>query len=187
MFATTRPLLDLSGEPALMKYLEKSLDKFRANAVKNPASRLAELKIIHLRGPVKREAPKGYAYDLSYTDCEDRELFSQFPEVQALIGFIRGALNLQQLGNVMMSEMGPGAFIEPHFDPGQYFEHYRRIHVPIVTDPKCICYSMEHPMNGRLESVNMSVGNVWELNNSDLHWFHHLGEKPRFHVVFDAC
>lgn len=188
MFAQTQAVVDLSTEGALLDYLAKSFDKFNAIAVQNPADRLKDLRLIHLRGPKRKEPPKGYAYDASYIECEDKPLMEQFPEVIALVSFIRGTLGCQQVGNVMMSVIGEGAFILPHTDPGAYFEHYRRLHIPIFTDPQCVAYAMSYPLASKpkqLVEMHFSVGNVWELNNCDIHWFQHRGTKPRFHVVVD--
>jgi hypothetical protein len=113
----------------------------------------------------------------------------EFPEAEALVTFLRGQLKLTQVGNVMMSLMEPGAFIEPHQDPGSYFEFYRRIHVPIISDPGCVCYSVKYPIqpyDKTLETTYMEAGHVWELNNCDYHWFEHHGSGPRYHLVFDA-
>lgn len=190
MFTETKPIINLASEGALLDYLAKSFDKFSALAVQNPADRLKDLRLIHLRGPKRKEAPAGYIYDLTYVECENRPIMEQFPEVEALVSYIKGTLGCTQVGNVMMSVIGEGAFILPHFDPGAYFEHYRRLHIPIFTDPKCVAYSMAFPLASRQKSLietHMSVGNVWELNNCDIHWFHHRGTKPRFHVVIDTA
>lgn len=190
MFAPTRPVIDLSAEGALLDYLGRSWDKFDALAVQNPADRLKDLRLLHLRGPVRKDAPSGYRYDTSYIDCEDRPSMAQFPEVAALVSFIKGSLGYTQVGNIMMSVIGKGAFILPHFDPGTYFEHYHRLHVPIFTDESCMAYSVAFPIAEQakqLVKTHMTVGHVWELNNCDIHWFHHQGVKPRFHVVIDAA
>lgn len=189
MHSTTKIIVDLKYETAILSYLAKSLPKFRSHAIKNPATRLAELSIIHLRGPKILDAPTNYGYDLQYTDCEDRPLMAEFPEAKSLVNFLKGQLELKQIGNIMMSVMEPGAYIEPHQDPGKYFEYYRRIHVPIISDPECKCYSIKYPITAgvkMLETTYMEVGTAWELNNCDLHWFHHKGAKPRYHLVFDA-
>lgn len=189
MFAQTRKVVDLRGESALLAYLERRYETFELHAIHNPASRLKDLRIMHLRGPKQTAQPKGYAYGLEHTECEDRPVYELFPEVQALVSFVQGSLGYRQVGNVMLSVMAPGTWIDPHCDPGQYFEHYHRIHVPVMTDPQCICAAVKHPISwGRqVEHVNLEVGWAWELNNSDYHWFYHRGKAPRYHVVFDAC
>ena len=188
MFAQTRPIVDLRGEPALLAYLERRYRSFDALAVNNPASRLKDLRILHLRGPKITSAPQGYAYGLEHTQCADRPVYDEFPEVRALVSFIQGMTGFAQVGNVMLSVMPPGTAIEPHCDPGAYFEYYHRIHVPVVSDPGCICVAMKHPIaSGRqIEHTHLATGWAWELNNCDYHWFYHHGTAPRFHVVFDA-
>lgn len=188
MLAQTRKIVDLRGERALLDYLQRRYHAFEDQSVANPASRLKDLRILHLRGPAIAAAPKGYAYGLEYTQCVDRPVYEQFPEVQALVAFVRGSLGFTQVGNVMLSVMPPDTAIEPHWDPGQYFEYFHRIHVPIITDPLCICASLKHPIGPgpQVERCNLEVGWAWELNNCDYHWFYHDGKTPRYHVVFDA-
>lgn len=188
MLAPTRRVVDLRDEHALLRYLEKRYLHFTGMAVRNPASRLKDLKILHLRGPKNEVAPKGYAYNLDYTGCEDRPAYEDFPEVRALVSYVQGSLGYGQVGNVMLSVMPPGTFIEPHWDPGEYFEYYHRIHVPVITDPLCVCAALRHPMapGRQVDHVNLEVGWAWELNNCDYHWFYHRGTEPRYHVVFDA-
>lgn len=184
MHCVTGKVFDLSGEPALLEYIAAQETKFHQHAIQNPASRLKDLYVIHLRGPTA--SSEAYSYGEEHLTCVDKPAYQDWPEVRALVGFILGALDLKQLGNVSVSCMYPGAFIEPHVDPGLYFKHYRRLHVPIVTNPACYCYYVSYPVTGALDKVNMAPGHVWELNNCDHHWFHNTGSTNRMHVVIDA-
>lgn len=189
MFASTTSVLDLRGEGALLDYLVKSRSKFLKHAIQNPVSKLRDLKMIHLRGPKNTVQPDQYTYGLDHVDCEDRPLMNEFPEVKALVSFLQGSLSYSKVGNVMMSEIQGGAFIEPHCDPGLYFEQYHRIHVPIITDPRCFAYSVSYPITSEAKQIvetNLAVGFAWELNNCDIHWFEHKGVIPRYHVVLDV-
>ena len=188
MFAQTRRIVDLRDQQVLLESLAECYEDFAQRAANNPAFRLKDLRILHLRGPRLTSAPKGYAYGLEHTDCADRPIYEEFSQVRALVSHVLQVAGFNAIGNVMLSVMTPGTSIEPHFDPGLYFEYYHRIHVPIFTDPGCICVSLKYPISSgrQVEHIHLESGWAWELNNCDYHWFYHWGARPRFHIVFDA-
>ncbi len=61
------------------------------------------------------------------------------------------------------------------------FKFSRRIHVPIITNEKCIFKVGE-------ESINMKVGEIWEMNNDKLpHSVINDGDEDRVHLIIDWC
>jgi hypothetical protein len=61
------------------------------------------------------------------------------------------------------------------------FEFSRRIHVPIITNENCI-------FNVGEESINMKVGEIWEMNNDKLsHSVVNDGDEDRIHLIIDWC
>ena len=61
------------------------------------------------------------------------------------------------------------------------FKFSRRIHVPIITNDKCIFRVGE-------ESINMKVGEIWEMNNDKLpHSVMNDGDEDRVHLIIDWC
>ena len=61
------------------------------------------------------------------------------------------------------------------------FKFSRRIHVPIITNENCI-------FNVGEESINMKVGEIWEMNNDKLsHSVVNGGDEDRVHLIIDWC
>lgn len=65
-----------------------------------------------------------------------------------------------------------------HYDIGDYYEYMRRFHVPIQTNNDVIFYIEK-------SSVNMSVGQCWEVNNAKYHYVENNGDCDRIHLVID--
>lgn len=84
-------------------------------------------------------------------------------------GEIKSALLINLLKN---------SSIDRHVDAGEYFGKNNRIHIPIVTNEKCI-----FEVDG--EEVNMKEGEIWEINNNDKpHSVTNNGED-RVHLLID--
>ena len=70
--------------------------------------------------------------------------------------------------------------ILPHIDSG--YEHFfktKRIHIPIVTNDKC-----NFIVGG--EIVQMKMGEIWEINNSNkIHSVNNGGDTDRVHLLID--
>ena len=55
----------------------------------------------------------------------------------------------------------------------------KRIHIPIVTNPECIFTVGDN-------SINMKVGEIWEMNNDKMqHSVHNNGDEDRIHLIID--
>lgn len=61
------------------------------------------------------------------------------------------------------------------------FKFSKRIHIPIITNDQCIFHVGQ-------ESLNMKVGEIWEMNNDKLpHSFVNDGDEDRVHLIIDWC
>jgi len=69
--------------------------------------------------------------------------------------------------------------IDSHYDAGMYFVERNRIHIPIITNDKCIFEVND-------EEINMKQGEIWEINNSGKpHSVTNEGENDRIHLLID--
>ncbi len=74
----------------------------------------------------------------------------------------------------------PSSDISPHIDKGDFLTRIRRIHLPIHTNSDCYFV-----VGGVKQSF--SVGEVWEINNTDqVHSVHNLSNSRRIHLVVDV-
>jgi hypothetical protein len=74
------------------------------------------------------------------------------------------------------------SIIPTHVDSANNtFKFSKRIHIPIITNEKCI-------FNVGEESINMKVGEIWEMNNDKLsHSVVNDGDEDRVHLIIDWC
>jgi hypothetical protein len=72
----------------------------------------------------------------------------------------------------------PGVKIKPHYDDRWFHEHCRRIHVPIVTNEKCL-----HVFENRFAKLEYSK--IYEINNRILHSAVNSGTTNRVHLILD--
>ena len=100
--------------------------------------------------------------------------------------------NLNEISNLLNEKIGKGFIetailinlpktkkIDSHYDAGMYFSERNRIHIPIITNNKCI-----FEVNG--EEINMKQGEIWEINNSGKpHSVINGGEEDRIHLLID--
>lgn len=72
--------------------------------------------------------------------------------------------------------------IPTHVDSiNETFKVSRRIHIPLVTNDNCIFTVGD-------ESINMKVGEIWEMNNDKLpHSVVNDGDEDRVHLIIDWC
>jgi hypothetical protein len=92
-----------------------------------------------------------------------REIFSQCI-------FIRGEI----------ATLPPGVELGWHVDPMWFHEHCHRIHVPIITDSRCV-----QLWEG--SSQHLCAGKIYEINNRRRHSARNGSEDFRVHLIFDLC
>lgn len=78
----------------------------------------------------------------------------------------------------IMTRLDPQGEIEPHTDGGMSLKRCHRIHLPIITNEKCIFTTGE-------TSLHMRAGEVWEINNRQMHCVKNNGDEPRVHMILD--
>jgi hypothetical protein len=88
-------------------------------------------------------------------------------------GYVRGAYP-----RVMLANMPPGGVIPPHVDanPAALWPH--KIHVPLFTNDRVVCWfgEAEH---------HFPAGEAVEVNNLGGHWVRNGGDTDRVHLIFE--
>jgi len=109
---------------------------------------------------------------------ENYERFSPYIEkvVLATIENI-GEVKVRQ---AMLTKLNAHTVIPRHRDRGPLTSKTHRIHVPIITNMKCI-------FNVGEESRNLEAGKIWIIDNVDrYHSVENNGECDRVHLIVDA-
>jgi hypothetical protein len=100
--------------------------------------------------------------------------------------------DLISISKLLNQKLGPGSIetailinlpknkkIDRHFDYGNYFVERNRLHIPIITNDKCI-----FEVDG--ETINMKQGEIWEINNDGKsHSVINNGDTDRIHLLVD--
>lgn len=78
----------------------------------------------------------------------------------------------------MIVKLLPDSDIIPHSDESNYLGVVRRHHIPLKTNEKVLFH-----IDG--ESINMKVGECWEINNSRVHHVTNTSNEDRVHLIID--
>jgi hypothetical protein len=118
---------------------------------------------------------RGFAPAEGEKPIEDRPPLALLPYARLLITEVIGTKPLRCL----LARLSAGAVITPHIDLAPYFSKALRVHVPVTTSEQAWMYS-----SGL--SYRMKPGEVWVLNNSDLHGvWNASADQARIHVICD--
>ena len=79
---------------------------------------------------------------------------------------------------IIMTRLAPGGEIRPHRDGGYSLLRCHRIHLPIITNDKCVFRVGD-------TSMHMPAGELWEINNRLEHGVKNDGDEARIHMIFD--
>lgn len=78
----------------------------------------------------------------------------------------------------MIVKLLPDSDIVPHADESKYLGIVRRHHIPLKTN-KDVMFHIDG------ESINMKVGECWEINNSRVHHVTNDSHEDRVHMIID--
>lgn len=108
----------------------------------------------------------------NYDKCED-----------LLFGLLKVASSKFEdltIKQAMFARLACGVEIKRHKDVGPITQKTHRIHVPVITNEKCI-FTIEN------ESRNMKAGEVWLIDNTDrYHSVVNNGNCDRVHLIVDV-
>jgi Aspartyl/Asparaginyl beta-hydroxylase len=118
---------------------------------------------------------RGHAPAEGNLPIEDREALQFVPYVGEIITGLIPASPLRCL----LAKLPGGAVIAPHIDQADYFGKTIRIHIPVITHAQAWMYCAG-------SSYRMAAGEIWALNNSDMHavW-NASADAPRTHLICD--
>ncbi|MBS7456657.1 aspartyl/asparaginyl beta-hydroxylase domain-containing protein [Coralloluteibacterium stylophorae] len=117
---------------------------------------------------------RGYAPAEGDKPIEDRPALEHTPYIRHLIKEVVPA----RAQRCLLAKLHAGARIPLHMDRGNYFRATIRVHFPVQTDPSVIMYARGH-------AYTMRPGEVWALNNSNLHAVLNDWDQPRTHLICD--
>jgi quercetin dioxygenase-like cupin family protein len=84
-----------------------------------------------------------------------------------------------EIHTAILIKLPAGASIPTHRDAAPHFKLYRRIHLPIVTNPKCL-FTVGN------QTIHMKAGELWEIDNdTQPHSVVNGGSEDRVHLLID--
>ena len=163
------PLLQLlDAKPELWKEIE-ARQKFTGSPHK-------DTETIFVRGPLKMN----HYYVIWDTGSYDYPCMEYLKS--ALIPLLRPILEqlgVKDMGRVLIVNLKPSGHVTKHIDQGTYADRYQRFHLVLRSNQHCFQTSGS-------ELRRFDVGDVWWMNNKELHTAHNVGDSPRIHVIFDC-
>jgi len=142
-----------------------------------PGSPHEYIKDILLRGP---EIRMGDSLEKLQNElfCHNYSTMDNFPNLYHAVRTLMIAEWGTALGRVIVTKLPPGGVIHRHKDEGDAAEEYDRYHIVLAGD------------NGNMFFINdeqeeMLPGDVWWVENTELHWVENRGQEDRIHIVCD--
>jgi len=113
-------------------------------------------------------------------DFNDDTLISRYAITTELFKKAAEVLNLKKykVERYILAKLPAGKSILKHKDSQRIFGFSRRIHVPIITDSKCIFTVND-------EVIPMDKGSAIEINNLLYHSVDNKSDIDRVHLIFD--
>jgi quercetin dioxygenase-like cupin family protein len=109
--------------------------------------------------------------------AQDTEAYYHLPLVYEEVMTLAAAMNAEQIGRVVVTELKAGGRVLPHEDFGPYHDYYDRLHL-VIGGEGC------HFTCGK-EVVKMLPGDMWMFNNREVHEVHNDSAVARYHIVVD--
>jgi hypothetical protein len=79
---------------------------------------------------------------------------------------------------ILLTKLESKKSIMPHKDGGESLLVPNRIHIPIITNDQ-VFFSVDD------EVKNMKIGEMWEFNNSKIHFVNNFSNEDRVHLIAD--
>lgn len=83
-----------------------------------------------------------------------------------------------KVGRVLLTKLLAGKNIFKHKDYQKYLVLNNRCHIPIITNDR-VAFAVGD------ETLNMKVGECWEINNSRIHSVTNSSDEDRVHLIVD--
>ena len=118
--------------------------------------------------------------DMSHTPPQKTRYFDLFAaDVAPIIERLRDHFGNQGVFiRVLIARLNAQSEIKPHVDKGYSLINCNRVHVPLFTNDQ-----VQFSVGG--ESRTLNEGEVWEINNADVHAVTNASNSPRVHLIID--
>ncbi len=110
-----------------------------------------------------------------FTDKHDPvwyPVYSELPEITAIVSRLMSYMKGESLGTILITKLPSGGKIYPHVDSGWNAEYFDKFYVPIENyEGSTFNFNGEH--------INPTEGEVYQFDNSKLHWINNdsLGDR----------
>jgi len=79
---------------------------------------------------------------------------------------------------IILTRLAPHSQITQHVDDGHSLKCCHRIHMPVITNEKCVFHV-------GASSKTLRAGELWEINNRRVHAVGNDGDAARVHLIMD--
>ena len=118
--------------------------------------------------------------DMSHTPPQKTRYFDLLAaDVAPIIERLKGHFGREGVFiRVLIARLNAQSAIKPHVDKGYSLINCNRIHIPLFTNDQ-----VQFSVGG--ESRTLNEGEVWEINNADVHAVTNASDYPRVHLIID--
>ena len=118
--------------------------------------------------------------DMSHTPPQKTRYFDLLAaDVAPIIERLKGHFGREGVFiRVLIARLNAQSEIKPHVDKGYSLINCNRIHIPLFTNDQ-----VQFSVGG--ESRTLNEGEVWEINNADVHAVTNASDYPRVHLIID--
>lgn len=110
---------------------------------------------------------------------EQYKWYSEFKdEVESVRTLLREYYGQGNMPRIILTKLLAERNILPHVDTGEQLLKCKRHHIPLMTNPDVMFHVGD-------DSINMKQGEVWEINNSNLHHVRNYSLENRIHIIVD--
>jgi hypothetical protein len=132
---------------------------------------------------------KSFNQALTKTDnqklCRDNSKFlyrtSLYKDFPKTLTFLKSFAKEKKavLQRVHFALLPPGREVTPHIDHGEYYKVRNRYHIVVQSKNGSI-------FNSGDERATLHEGEMWYMNNKQVHSVKNIGDSPRIHLIFDT-
>ena len=109
-------------------------------------------------------------------DYHDSIWLKDLPALKRVCFDVMALVDGERLGGVLITRLPPYGKIAPHTDSGWHAEYYDKYYVPIKNEKGAV-------LGFECGDINPSVGDVWQFDNSVLHWVDNNTESERIAMI----
>jgi hypothetical protein len=136
-----------------------------------------DTQCIYPRGPYKF-TPYYYMF---HTGAYDYPVMDTLADVlvPVLRPLLTDALQVEELGRVLIVKLKPGGVVTPHIDEGTYADHYARFHVAVTGNEQAT-------LTAGPNTQHFAPGEAWWFDHKVTHSARNDSDTDRIHIIIDA-